>query len=52
MNTLPRIVPPSLRLVSDVVREAKNTNCRIRIMRNRVVMLPRKAANQNFPEAA
>lgn len=51
MNT-PRIIPPSLRLVADVAREAKDAHCRIRIMRNRVVMLPRKAANQNFPEAA
>lgn len=51
MNT-PRIVPPSFRLVADVAREAKAINSRIVIMRNRVVMLPRKAANQEMPRAA
>jgi hypothetical protein len=51
MNT-PRIVPPSLRLAADVVREAKAVNSRIVIMHNRVVMLPREAANQDFPRAA
>jgi hypothetical protein len=49
---IPRIVPPSLRLVSDVVREAKDTKSRIVIMHNRVVMLPRKAANQEMPRVA
>jgi hypothetical protein len=49
---IPRIVPPSLRLVADVAREAKAINSRIVIMHNRVVMLPRKAANQEMPRVA
>lgn len=51
MNT-PRIIPPSKRQCSDIAREAKATHSRVRIMHNRVVMLPRKAANQELPEAA
>ena len=49
---IPRIVPPSLRLVADVAREAKATQSMVRILHNRVVILPRKAANENLPEAA
>lgn len=49
---IPPIVPPSLRLVADVAREARENNCKVRIMHGRVVMLPRKAANQEMPRAA
>lgn len=52
MKPVAHIIPPSLRLVADVAREARDMRCKVRILRNCVVMLPRKAANQNFPEAA
>jgi hypothetical protein len=47
-----RILPPSLRLCSDIAQEAKAAKCIVKILRNRIVMLPRKAANQDFPRAA
>lgn len=36
-----RILPPSKRRCADVAREAKATNCRCVVYRNRVVLLPR-----------
>jgi len=38
----PQIIPPSKRRCADIVREAKATNSRCVVIRNRVVMLPCK----------
>lgn len=52
MNTIIRIIPRSPRLVASVAQEARAVGAVVKIVRDRVVMLPRKAANSNFPEAA
>jgi hypothetical protein len=49
---IPRILPSSPRLCVDIAREARAAKSVIKIMHGRIVMLPRKAANQDFPRAA
>jgi hypothetical protein len=41
-----QILPPSKRRCSDVAREAKDSNSRCVVIRNRVVMLPCKTAER------
>jgi hypothetical protein len=50
--TIPRIVPPSLRLCVDIAREARAARSIVKVMHNRIVMLPRKAANEEMPRVA
>lgn len=52
MNTIIRIIPRGPRLVASVAQEARATGAVVKIIRNNVVMLPRRPANSNYPEAA